>query len=168
MWLGRKITRAKWERDDGIDEKSIPADAFVDMRTSGNALSWWDCGDNDEPQLETIVIALSGDQDRLDKWDCVCVKMSDLTSKGLMFENTEGKTIAPDLKAKHYDLVQLDGFGLLEAAYAVDASLKEPLYKRFAKSEVKEILQGAINAGRINHADLNNNLQESLARPKAE
>lgn len=165
MWLGRKISRAKWDHGEEFDSTTVPGDAVGDIRTTGNTLSWWDCGDGDEPKLECLVVALSGDQERLDKFDCTWVKASDLTSKGLVLSQTAGRTIAPELMDRHYDLVGLDGFRLLETALILDAALRQERFKRFAKAEVKSVLQGAINAGQIKRSDLQQALQPQLADP---
>ena len=57
----------------------IPADAVTaDLRTNGNSLSFWECGDGKKPDVEGAVLALASAQDRLEKVEMVWVAVEEL------------------------------------------------------------------------------------------
>ena len=72
MFLARKITRAKWDPKEELSKGEISADALTcDLRTRGNALSFWQCGNGAEAEIEEAALAIAGAGDRIDKIDLV-------------------------------------------------------------------------------------------------
>ena len=77
-YLSRKITRAKWERRDGLANGEIPADAVTaDLRTTDNTLSFWTFEDASDEGIRATALVLATAADRVDRMDIVWV-MQDL------------------------------------------------------------------------------------------
>lgn len=78
MFLARKITRAKWV-DAHLNSGEIPADAVtVDLRTRNNTLSFWQCGDATEEELDEAVLALAAAAQRVESIDIVWLSYDEL------------------------------------------------------------------------------------------
>ena len=59
MYLARKISRAKWGAGGLLTPDEIPADAItLDLRTQGNALSFWQGGGGTKKEVEEAALAL--------------------------------------------------------------------------------------------------------------
>ena len=73
-FFARKITRAKWMRHPELSAGEIAADAVTaDLRTSGNALSFWRCGSAAEVEVERVALAMAAAGDRIDRLDLVWI-----------------------------------------------------------------------------------------------
>ena len=109
MFLARKITRAKWEPKQGFADGEIPADAVTaDLRTQGNSLSLWQCGDATMHEVEEAALALATAGNQVDKLDIVWLSDDDLNADGQNWAETEGRTPVTDLIRRHVDLSLLD------------------------------------------------------------
>lgn len=95
-FLVRKITRSKWP-DDFCELHDIKADAYTDLRTTNNALSFWKI--EEERELEDVMLALAtGPNCSLEKVTVAWVDEEELQSKGIEIETSEGDTVIDDLK----------------------------------------------------------------------
>ena len=66
MFLTRKITRAKWEAKQGLAADEIPSDAItIDLRTQGNALSFWQCPTDAVSDVEEAALAIAAAGERV-------------------------------------------------------------------------------------------------------
>lgn len=98
MFLARMITRPKWQPKRGLASDEIPADAITaDLRTSNNALSFWQCGEATDPEISTAVLAIAAGRDRLQKLDIVWIPRDELIRSGHQMRSTQGRTPVREL-----------------------------------------------------------------------
>src|SRR5438445_1424065 len=125
-YLARKISRAKWDRREGLDVDAIPADAVtLDLRTEGNTLSFWTIRNADEESLRRVVLALAAAADRVDRIDVVCVARDALEDRDIRFEATEGRTPVESAGRDHVDAVHLDLTRLTTIAQQIADALRK-------------------------------------------
>lgn len=156
-WLVRKISRAKWEPKPELEPTFIAADAVtVDLRTSNNRLSFWECNQGQvEAELAEVAVALAGGLDRPDKLDIAWFEKSLVESMGVQLENTEGHTPLKGVRGFHVDAVNLDLSRIEQLSRLLaDAIRKDENHKRFTKSDILELLCRAVHAGRLSLSDL--------------
>ena len=83
MFLARKISRAKWDPKDDLADGEIAADAVTaDLRTNGNRLSLWRCGDGTPEEIDDVVLALIASYDRVGVCDVAWIAEEELTAVG--------------------------------------------------------------------------------------
>lgn len=163
--LARKITRAKWERADGLAEGEVAADAVtVDLRTSGNTLSFWTCTIPSEEELRETVLALAANAERLDKFDIAWLDEAAVCSAGLATNPTDGDTPVLTLRARHVDVEKLDYVRLGKVADLLVAALALNHHKRMTKKEVLEILKAAVLDRRVALDDLKNGVRVEVEK----
>ncbi len=72
MFLARKITRAKWKTREELSAGEISADAVTaDLKTQGNALSFWQCHTATNSDVEEAALAIAAARDRVARLDVV-------------------------------------------------------------------------------------------------
>ncbi len=72
-FLTRKISLAKWQGNGDLDDSEIQADAVTaDLKTTGNALSFWARESVEDDDLQRAVLALATGLERIDKLDIAC------------------------------------------------------------------------------------------------
>ena len=167
MFLVRKISRAKWDSRNniarGLSEGEIAADAVTgDLRTRGNAVSFWQCSDFGNAGIEDTALAIAAAGDRLDKLDIVWISERDLTGDGHVLENTEGKTPVRDFIDRHVDVCSLDYVRLGKLAVHVHLAIQKNQCCRLAKSQIKTLLGSAISNGRISLQDLHEGIRNEI------
>lgn len=161
-FVGRKITRARWEPSEAIPGAQLRADSVTDLRTARDSLSVWRCGDEDGVEPEQIVLAMASSFERLDKFDCAWTSLALLESLRVGVRETPGETLVDDLRERHLDLGPLGAAALLSVAAAFRSSLDEKCFKRFSKSEVAGILTRAVDSGRLLAEQLEPRLRDDL------
>lgn len=153
MVFSRKISRAKWEKaleacNNMPDISSFPADTLTsDMRTSGNTLSVWDV----ENQEDAVLAMMTNNNSRIERVDILY--LDDL--RGVNIKSSKGNTAVADLIERHKDIEQLnyDSLGIVAGIF-LDAYRRQS-FRSFTKKEIKNILQKAIDNGRITIDKLN-------------
>ena len=154
MFLARKITRSKWEKE-GFAVGEIPADAItVDLRTQGNKLSFWQCGDGTADEVKEAALALATAGNRVDKIEIVWVSDDDLRADEQHWDLTEGRTPVTDLIRRHVDLALLDYVRLGRVAYRIIAAIEAGRITRLTKKRVANLIAAAVQEGRVDLADL--------------
>ena len=156
MFLARKITRSKWEDRQDIGDDEISADAVTaDLRTHGNTLSFWRCGDGKKHEVENVVLAMASAGQRLDKIEVVWVADKVLRhAVDQRLKSTDGRTPVADLVGRHVDVYGLDYVRLGGTAECIVAALAKDQYRRLSKNEVRGILITAIEMKRLKSEDL--------------
>ena len=166
--LARKINRAKWHHREYLAETEIRADAITGcLRTTDDTLSWWRCTSDEEDVAEVaLALAVGPKTDRFDKIDVVVLPRAILADAELAFESTEGETPVKDLRSRHVDLVRLDVERLAKVARILAPRIRERdnVFTYTAKT-VRALVTTAIDEKRLNADDLNEKLQEKLAKP---
>lgn len=163
MFLARKVTRAKWDRREGLQEGEVAADAVTtDLRTHDNKLSFWRCGSGSAGEIRSAALALAAGLERLEKVELVWIAASDLVQDGLDLSNSPGRTPIEDLAERHVDVGQLDYSRLGKVAVLVSSALGEDRHRRLARQAVRELLAGAIRDGRLQPEDLRPKLASEL------
>lgn len=159
--LARKISLAKWKNPEWGAE--IPADAVTgDLRTSGNALSFWTIGTPTRGELEQVVLALASTADRIDKIDLTWVDRDTLASEGIDLEATPGETPVEALRGRHVDLARLDLGRLGRVATLVSQAVAGNQHQRWTKNEVLRILVAAARRQDFDPAKLTRAVQEEV------
>ena len=148
MFLARKVTRAKWEPKQGFADGEIPADAVTaDLRTQGNSLSFWQCGDATMHEVEEAALALATAGNQVDKLDIVWLSDDDLRADGQNWAETEGRTPVTDLVRRHVDLSLLDYARLGKVAHRIVAAMEEGRYRRLTRRRVTDLIATAVRRG---------------------
>lgn len=165
MYLGRKITRAKWLDEVQTKPDIIPADALVDLRTQSNALSVWECEDASVDSMSTVVLALAtSSNDRIERMDCVVVSKAQVGELDILVARVPGETKVADLVQSHRDLEHLNFAKVGGLSVLVQNSIVEKRFRRFSKIEVKKLIVGAIEAGRLEKSDLPDKIRSEVDR----
>lgn len=166
--MARKITRAKWQPNSGLGGK-IPADAVTaDLRTQGNSLSLWECGEATQKDVEAVMLALAAAGDRIDKIDIVWFSDDELRASGLRICQTPGRTPISEMSNRHYDAQSLDYEQLGTIADCVTKALLNGQYKRFTQRRVRELVSAAVQQGKILLTDLNGKVRSDVERMLSE
>lgn len=162
MYLARKISRAKWDKElnleRGLKKEEISAGAVTgDLRTGGplgNCLSLWRCGSGSKSEIEEAVLAIAASADKVDKFDIVLLCSDRLENDGHTLEDTKGRTPVADLVDSHVDICKLDYYRLGLIANCVLDAVNDGQHQRFTKNEVQNLLINAVNLQRINLDEL--------------
>ncbi len=164
MFLARKITRAKWAPAQGLSAGEIPADAVTaDLRTQGNALSFWQCPTDIASDVEDAALAIAVARERLDRLDIVWLADEELQTDGQDLRNTEGRTPLKDMEAMHVDVARLDYVRLGRVARRVVAAIEADRYRRLTKARVKSLIEEAVGQGRVDRSELHDRLRAEVA-----
>lgn len=144
-YLARKVTRAKWERRDGLTETEIPADAIsADLRTMNNTLSFWKCPASSEEEIRTTVLALATAAERVDRMDIVWVEEASFGTNRISLNPSDGRTPVVSLRSRHVDVAKLDVGRLSAVARFIADALTEGQCRRLTKKEVLKIVVEAV------------------------
>ena len=150
MYLARKISRAKWDPKEDLADGEIAADAVTaDLRTNGNRLSLWRCGDGTPEQIDDVVLALTASYDQVGVCDIAWIAEEELTAAGQVWEESDGHTTVDELVKQHVDLVRLDYERLGGVARCVLASVAAGRGRRTRVPEVLDLLVTAVEDGRL-------------------
>lgn len=161
MRLLRKVSLGKWNLDKAYDGGKIPADALtVDLKTTGNTLSFWRAAD--EEGERKAVLAIVSMQHHLDKLDIVAIDESELPSTSL--KNSEGKSGFKHLDELHVDLVRLDHESHVAAAQIIGRKIAGNQVRRIRKSEMQHMLHAAVATDAQQGAGLHENLRKALGQ----
>ena len=157
-FLIRKITKSKWKNSDNpegneeLEISKLSADAITScLRTSKNALSFWEISDvnddsdlNNNSDLRNIVIALltSSKAEDVNVLDIIYFEKDEriFSENGSIINKTDGDTIDDNLKSLHVDLCYLNHKNLTFIAETMCTCLNRKNYKRFTKADLKCIL----------------------------
>ena len=166
MFLARKITHAKWKRQDllpHLTPDEISADAVTaDLRTSEDSLSLWRCGGATERDVEEVVLALAASSEQPSKIDIVWLDEDDLLQDGHILQPSEGRTPVRDLRNHHIDLCGLDYKRLGQVAYRVLDAIRGEQYQTVSRRTVLNILSNAISRNRLDMYDLKEKVRRDL------
>ena len=165
MFLARMITRSKWEPKPWMQAGSFSADAVTgDLRTQGNALSFWRCASDTAADLENVVLAIAAGRDGIGKVEIVWLEDEDLQADGQSLEDTDGRTPVADLAERHVDVRQLDYDRLGKVARRVASAIAADQYRRLTKARVRKLLVSAVSRGRVSLEALSEKVQTELQR----
>ena len=141
----------------------IAADAVTaDLRTSGNALSFWRCGNAAAAEVERVALAMAAAGDRIDRLDLVWIAEEHLAADGQAYEDTDGRTPVAGLRNHHVDLHRLDYARLGSVAKRVAAAIESERYVRFTRARVKRLLVAAVRRGDVSTAELADRIGEEV------
>ncbi len=165
MFLARKITRAKWLQRPELAQGEIAADAVTaDLRTNGNALSFWRCDTGAEDQVEAVALAMAASGDRIDKLDVVWIAERHFAEDGQTWEATEGRTPVAELRRRHVDLQRLDYVRLGNVARHVAAAIESEWCLRLTRRRVKMLLVAAVRRDEVALDDLADRVRDEVGR----
>ena len=169
VFLARKITRAKWETREYFADGEIPADAVTaDLRTSGNSLSFWQCGNGTRDEVEEVALALAAASNHVDKLEIVWLSDDSLNADGQEWDETKGRTPVTRLIRRHIDVYFLDYGRLGRIAHRIVAAMQESRYCRLTKKRVASLLATAVRQGEIELAQLEERVQEEVRKSLGE
>ncbi|MBI4717396.1 MAG: hypothetical protein HY763_06300 [Planctomycetes bacterium] len=165
--LARKISRAKWERKPHLAPNEIGADAITAcLRTSGDALSWWRCADEEEDVARVaLAVALPVDKDKqkLETIDVALVPAVELESIGLSLRDSEGNTLVNDVRARHVDVVYFDVDRLAAVARMLAPRIRSGTQVfTFTSARVKRLFREAIGDNRVDPSALSDKILAKL------
>ncbi len=164
-YLARKITRAKWNRRDGLTETEIPADAISeDLRTMNNTLSFWKCTAPSEEEICATVLALATAAERIDRMDIVWVEEASFGVHRISLSPCNGRTPVVSLRSKHVDVTKLDVGRLSTVARFVADALTEGQYRRLTKKDVLRIVVEAVRQDLVSLNELEPKVKEEIEK----
>lgn len=164
MFLARKITRAKWDKD-GFADGEVPADAITaDLRTKDNKLSFWQCGDGTICEVEEAALALAAAAERVEKLEIVWVSAEDLHADGQTKDETEGRTPVAELLSRHVDVSLLDYTRLGKVAYRIATAMKDDQYEQLTRRRVADLIAKAVEQGRVELSELKEKVRSEVRR----
>ncbi|MFO1433985.1 MAG: hypothetical protein U1F76_28490 [Candidatus Competibacteraceae bacterium] len=164
-YLVRKVTRAKWDRRDGLAEDEIPADAVTaDLRTTNNTLSFWRCAALADDEIYKTVLALATAAERLDRMDIVWVEEDIFRAHSVSLNPSEGRTPVVSLRSKHVDVVKLDLGRLSKVATLLSQALAQGQHRRFTKREVVEIIVAAVHQNLVSVDELEPKVRNEIEK----
>lgn len=179
-FLIRKITKSKWKNSNDpqgekeLEINKLSSDAITScLRTSKNALSFWEISDiknesdlDNNSDLKNIIIALltSSKAEDVNVLDIVYFEKNEeqLNKYGISFEKTEGDTVDDNLRSLHIDLCDLNHENLTFIADTMCTCLNKNQHKRFTKNYLKSVLKEHLEANKHLHPKLTPELQEKL------
>ena len=165
MFLVRMVTRGKWSPKAGLSTGEIPADAVsTDLRTQSNNLSFWRSPTADDDDIEEAALAIAAGRKKVDRLQVVWLDYDKVQTDGQTLQDTEGRTPVRDLKTLHVDVARLDYVRLGKVADRVVEALNNNRFRTFRKSAVRELVAHAIEQGRIEPIDLEDDLREDVCR----
>lgn len=165
MFLVRKVTRGKWSPKSDLSTGEIPADAVTaDLRTQSNNLSFWRSPTADDDDIEEAALAIAAGREKVDRLQIVWLNYDEVQTDGQTLRDTEGRTPVKDLQPLHVDLARLDYARLGKVAGRVVEALNHNRFRNFPRSAVRELVAQAIEEGRIEPADLEDDLREDVCR----
>src|SRR5262245_10093480 len=141
-------------------EEQIRDGPFRDFVPHDNTLSVWFI-ENDKSNLEQVVVALASTRDSFSNFDYVLVDEALLTAINIRIEQTDGDT--PDQEANtrwHRDLVEFTESKAIELIKATIA--KGKLESRIPEKRIAELIQRAVDAGRLDRTKLKKGLAAKL------
>ena len=163
--LTRKISRAKWEGSDDLNEGEIQADAVsADLRTTGNTLSFWRCASSDDDALRRAVLALAAAADRVDRIDVAWLTVASVDDRGIAYKDTPGNTPVTSLRDDHVDLVQLDLKRLGRVVELIAEAVGNGNHKRLTKKKVIEIVVQAVKDDLVAVDDLEPRVRQEVRK----
>lgn len=155
--LVRKINKAKWCVESLGSPDQIKADAVTNcIRTKGDTLSFWAV--EDESKLDEAVLAIAASNDSLDTFDVVVIPINVFQDNGFTIAETPGRTRCADLVGCHRDLAQLTLAHLNVLSTHISEHVFHSKSRRYRLSQLKELIKKAIADGRIDVADLPDNI----------
>lgn len=141
----------------------IAADAVTaDLRTSGNALSFWRCGSAAEVEVERVALAMAAAGDRIDRLDLVWIAGEHLAADGQAWEDTDRQTPRVASRSLHVDVLRLDYVRLGSVAQRVADAIVSERCVRFTRARVKKLLVAAVTRGDVAVADLADRIREEV------
>jgi hypothetical protein len=151
-FLVRAINRAKWDpKPEELGPDLIQADAVtIDLKTTGNCLSFWRCIAANEAELKDIAFAVAVKRESLEKMDLAWLEEDNIQSIEIVMNNTIGDTYVEDMRDKHINAEKLD----LEKIYLLSKRLcvsirDENRFKRYTRGEIIQIVRDGISQGRF-------------------
>lgn len=147
-YIARKINRAKWTLAP-YGEEGIRADALNCLRTTSDALSFWECQD-----IEDAALAVAGGLHHVQTFDLVLLRKDHFSDVKQV--STPGQTVVVDLQDRHIDLkpLNIDHIQRLAQAIAEQVRAQNGRFDRFTQSKIKSLLSRAIEEGRVDTDEL--------------
>ncbi|MYI84451.1 MAG: hypothetical protein F4058_03845 [Rhodothermaceae bacterium] len=164
--MARVISRAKWERKEWMSEREISADAVTaDLRTQDNILSFWQCGEGTDKEVNNVALAIAAGRDNIDKVEIVLIDDKDLENDGQIIKASNGRTPVGSMVKLHVDVIRLDYYRLGKVAHLVASAVAADKFHRITKKSVKTLLVTAITESEVLQVEgLNDKLRPRVQR----
>jgi hypothetical protein len=127
-------------------------------------LSVWQC-DLSENNLANVALALSTapNVERVETLNIVLLRQDQLVAQNFVFEETEGNTLATDLRNLHLDIVQLDLLKLAKLADMIAFNVKNDQFVySFTRAKLIKLLLEMVNSGKLVQTTLNEKMLKEL------
>ena len=161
--LTRKVEIAKWDDRFGLAEYEAPADAVTkDLRTKGNALSFWRCETSNEDELRQVVLAMAAGAERIDPMGIIWIDEARFSAEHLNFTYTVGQTPVAVLRNRHVDVTLLDANRLAKVAYLIAEAIALKQYWYWTQPEIVKIVVEAVKQGLVLQKDLNRPVRQAV------
>ena len=165
MFVARSISGAKWRERDELGMGEIPADAVTaDLRTKGNALSFWRCGDGGPEEVKRVALAIGSAAERIDKVEVVWLADEELRADGQTLRDSPGRTPVTELIDSHVDVTRLDLSRLARLAHRVVEAIGAGRHLRLRRGELKVLLVDALEQNRVNVDEMGSRVRQELGQ----
>ena len=144
-FLVRKIKVASWP--DGKNTlfnslNGLNADAFSDISTKNNELSWWYIESIEElPLIAAVLISTFKFKENNLKF--ICIEISEFDKKNILHVNTpeNGNTILTKYKERHYDTKNMTYFTLGEISEMIALQTSQGNIKKIKWNQAMDIIK---------------------------
>ena len=165
MLLARKVRLSKWEwgeRPALSTEEARQSAIEADLRSTDNALSFWRCLSNREPEAREVALAIAAAGDYLQKIQLALVPEESVIQLGLEVAPTPGLTPVADLVESHVTV----RFSAESQRRALAHEIRDAVVRgdchSFPKSVVREMLNEGIRSGRVSLREMSDSLRAKL------
>jgi hypothetical protein len=157
--LLRVINKNRWMEASFLAKGDLQADALLDLRTSGNALSVWHV-EGDESNLNRVVALLAAGRDRLSNFDYALIDPESLIEFDIKIIASPGSSCDEVANEKwHRELGELSVSKIVNLAGVIATSTKG----RKLEKAVRHLLRSAVEAGHIQLAKLKEKLASEVS-----
>ena len=161
--LARKIARAKWDAKPELGDDAIAADAVtVDLKTTGNTLSFWRCESSSADDLKRASLALAAAAERPDRLDIVYIDERAVSTGDLATNNTPGNTPVASLREHHVDIEKLDLLRLGKVAQMVASAHRSNASHSMTRKQVIHLVAQAVRDGLVKLDDLQDKMKTEV------
>lgn len=157
----RKIAGVRWTYTYPEREEDFPADPLGDLVTEKDTLSVF-LVDDINTNLEDIELALAINRKFLKPLEYTVLKLEDLEEKGFSLDEEVGKTKIETANNAHRNIVKLTADKLVVLAKITLREIVNKKSKYIAPVKVKQMINKAIESGKIKKEDLDSKLADKL------
>ncbi|WP_311969365.1 hypothetical protein [Pseudomonas baltica] len=155
----RTVNKAKWD----MSFNPANADAItLCLKTKNNTLSFWVV--ESPEKVDDGVLAIASANQNLDAIDIVVVDSAEFEARDIKIIESVGRTACLDLASSHRDLAELNVRHLEGVSEVIASKIKDNKVVRYNMSSLRNLIEIAIDAKRINLELLHEGIKKKLSK----